>query len=297
MLEIRLLRYYVAVAETEHIGRASKALHVSQSPLSRQIRQLEEATALTLFEREKQRLRITSEGKWLLGRARHILAQVHALERDAARLSRGETGTLRIGFVKTAMWSTLLPQALRAFRAKHSEVDIELKNARPAAQLRAVSRGEIDIAFVHESPTDPALSCLSLKEEALCLVLPAEHALAARRQIAPRDLEGADWIALRTARREHRRNEALLAACAKRGFVPNIRFTVNDQDTMVGLVAAGMGFAFSPESVDTSRIGGVALRRLPWLKLTRGLRAVTRATNVTAITQEFVGCLKEVVAT
>jgi DNA-binding transcriptional LysR family regulator len=88
----------------------------------------------------------------------------------------------------------------------------------------------------------------------------------------------------------------LLGACAKRGFVPNIRFTANDQDTIVGLVAAGMGFAFLPESVDASRSGGVALRRLPWLKLTRELRAVMRSANMTAIIEEFVGCLKGVVA-
>ena len=91
MVELRLLRYFVAVAETEHIGHASRRLHVSQSPLSRQIRQLEEATGLTLFERERQRLRITRAGAWMLGRARLILANVAALERDAARLSRGET--------------------------------------------------------------------------------------------------------------------------------------------------------------------------------------------------------------
>jgi DNA-binding transcriptional LysR family regulator len=297
MLELRLLRYFVAVAETEHVGRAARALHVSQSPLSRQIRQLEEATALTLFAREKRRLRITSQGKWLLGRARHVLSQMQALERDAVRMSKGEVGTLRIGFVKTAMWSTLLPKALRQFRSTHADVAVELRSARPAVQLKAIARGALDVAFVHNPPTDGGLSCIVLRDEPLCLAVGDEHPLATRRHISPQDLEGVDWIALRAARREQRGNEALLAACARRGFVPNIRFTANDQETMAGLVAAGIGVGFLPESVRASRPAGVTLRRLPWLKLKRALRAVTRSTNLSAIASDFVSCLKQVLST
>jgi DNA-binding transcriptional LysR family regulator len=297
MIELRLLRYFVAVAETEHIGRAAKVLHVSQSPLSRQIRQLEEATALTLFERDRQRLRITTAGQWLLGRARLVLSHVEALERDAARLSKGEAGTLRIGFVKAAMWSTVLPRALREFRARRADVAVELKGARPGAQLAAIRRGELDVAFVHEAPRDAGLACVVLREEVLCLAVPAEHPLAARKHVVPADLEGMDWVALRSGRREPRRNENLLAACARRGFTPRVRFTVSDQETMLGLVAAGMGVAFLPESVSASRLVGVTLRQLPWLKLTRGLHAVTRSADLAATTTEFVACLKDVTKT
>ena len=295
MIELRLLRYFVAVAETEHIGHAAKLLHVSQSPLSRQIRQLEEITELALFERERQRLRITSAGKWFLGRARIVLGQMDALERDAARLAKGETGTLRIGFVKTAMWSELLPRALGIFRARHPDVAIELKNARPAIQLPAIRRGELDVAFVHDAPTDEGLSCLVLREEPLGLAVPKAHALAKRKTIAPADLEGIDWIALRSARREARSNETLLAACARRGFRPHVRFTVSDQETMLGLIAAGMGVGFLPESSLVSRLAtGVKLRPLRWLKLTRGLRAVTRGADVSSITLELITSLRHV---
>src|SRR4051794_29510551 len=121
-LEPRLLRYFVTVAETEHVGKASKLLHISQSPLSRQIRQLEETTGLALFARERQRLHLTNAGRWLLPRARDVLAHLESLEREAARHAAGEVGRLRIGFVKTAMWTEVLPRALRRFRARRSDV-------------------------------------------------------------------------------------------------------------------------------------------------------------------------------
>jgi DNA-binding transcriptional LysR family regulator len=293
MIELRLLRYFVAVAETEHIGRASERLHLSPSPLSRQIRQLEEITALTLFERQRQRLRITRSGQWLLARARLVLAQVDALERDASRLSKGESGVLRVGFVKTAMWTSVLPSALGAFRARHPDVAIELKNARPAIQLPAVRRGDLDVAFVHEPPADERFACVALGEEPLRLAVARGHALAAKKTIAPADLEGIDWIALRSGRKEQRPNETLLAACARRGFTPNVRFTVSDQETMLGLIAAGMGAGLLPETVGASRLAaGVRLRPIPWLKLTRKLHAVTRGADRSAIAAAFVACLK-----
>jgi DNA-binding transcriptional LysR family regulator len=291
MIELRLLRYFVAVAEAEHVGRAAAVLHVSQSPLSRQIRQLEEATSLTLFAREKQRLRITREGTWLLGRTRPILEQVQALERDAARLAKGQAGALRIGFVKTAMWSDVLPSALRAFRADYPEVGVELTNRRPAVQLKAVMRGELDVAFVHDPPEDAAFTCRKLREEPLCLALGRDHPLVGKKPLTPADLDGTDWIALRARRSGQRPHEALLAACARRGFVPNIRFSATDQDTMVGLVAAGMGVALLPESAGRTLHSALVLRRVPWLAMRRHLHAVAHAPHMSPTAAAFFACL------
>jgi len=289
-IELRLLRYFVAVAEAEHIGRASAVLHISQSPLSRQIRQLEEALGLQLFERERQRLHITNAGRWLLGRARRLLDQADALGRDATRLSRGEAGTLRVGFVKSAMWTNLLPRALRAFRATRADVAIELRNAHSATQLAAIRRGAIDIGLVHESPTDPSLSSALLTSEPLCLALRSEHMLATRKRLSPKDLDGADWIVL-SAKRATQRREAFLAGCARAGFTPNVRFEVGDQGTVLGLVEAGMGFALLPNSASSASLPGVTLRRLAWLELTRKLYVVTRSSGASAVATEFLACL------
>src|ERR1700733_15338260 len=118
MLELRLLRYFVAVAEVEHVGRAAEALHISQSPLSRQLRQLEEQLGLRLFDRERQRLRLTHAGRWLLRESRRLLEHAERLQKEAAQVARGAWGSLRIGFVKSAMWTGVLPHALRAFRVR-----------------------------------------------------------------------------------------------------------------------------------------------------------------------------------
>src|SRR6201999_1825767 len=96
VLELRLLHYFVAVAETEHVGRAAERLHVSQSPLSRQVRQLEGLLGLRLFDRERQRVKLTDEGRWLLGQAREVIARAERMERDAARLAQGEVGRVTV---------------------------------------------------------------------------------------------------------------------------------------------------------------------------------------------------------
>jgi DNA-binding transcriptional LysR family regulator len=292
MIETRLLRYFVTVAETEHIGKASKVLHVSQSPLSRQIRQLEDATGLLLFERERQRIRITSDGKWLLERARRVLAELQGLERDAGRRARGEAGTLRVGFVKTAMTSGLLPRGLKRFREQHADVDVELQSARSAEQLEALLRGALDVALIHEATSDARLACRLLREEPLSLVVPATHPLAKRKAIVPADLHGCPWIALRAAPREANANDALLAACHRLGFAPRVAFAAHDQETVLGLVAAGMGVAFLPESFGATRAADVTVRRLPWLEAHRRLYVLTRVADVSRITTEMLACLQ-----
>lgn len=294
MLETRLLRYFVAVAEAEHIGKAATLLHVSQSPLSRQIRQLEESLGLPLFEREHRRLRLSSAGKWFLGRVRPLLGQLEALQTDAERLSRGEAGTLRIGFVKSALWTSLLPRALQRLRASRGEVAIELRSAASSVQLAAVRRGELDVGLVHEATADAELSSLVLREEALWLALPEAHPLATRRRIAPADLDGVDWVALRSGTRAHATGEAFLAACRRYGFLPTVRLTASDQETVLGLVAAGMGLALLPRSAASARRVGVVLRHLAWLKLKRGLHAVSRSSNASPLAREFLDCLAAV---
>jgi len=116
MIELRLLRYFVAVAEAGHVGRAAERLHISQSPLSRQIRQLEDQLGLVLFDRERRRFRITKTGRWFLEEARDLLSHADRLARDVDRYGRGETGRVSIGFVQSAMWSSVLPVALRRFQ-------------------------------------------------------------------------------------------------------------------------------------------------------------------------------------
>src|ERR1700759_3417697 len=136
-LELRLLRYFIAVAETEHAGRAAARLHISQSPLSRQIRQLEELLGVALFARERQRIRLTDAGRWLLDPARALIARSEALVRAAKEVGSGELGLIAIGFVGAALTVGVLPAALRQLRAERPRVEIALRQLSSTAQRAA----------------------------------------------------------------------------------------------------------------------------------------------------------------
>jgi DNA-binding transcriptional LysR family regulator len=294
VIDLRLLRYFVAVAEVEHVGRAAAALHISQSPLSLQLRQLEDSLGLRLFDRERQRLHLTSAGRWLLGESRILLERAEQLERDAARVARGDSGSVRIGFVKSAVWSGVLPAALRTFRSKRPGVSVGLRSASSATQVAAVLRGDLDVGLVHDVPPHEDLVHVELRSEPLLLALSSEHALARRASLAPKDLDGADWIVLAPEPGKH---ERLLAACGRAGFVPTVRFEASDQATVLGLVDAGMGLALLPKSAERVAPGGVVLRRLPWLRLSRSLHAIRRRAAASPFATEIHASLVEACAT
>ena len=126
MIDIRQLRYFVAVAEEEHVGRAAERLHISQSPLSRQIAQLEERLGLTLFERSQQRIRLTRDGQTFLAETRALLTHANRLESLGKRLGRGEEGGLCIGYIENAMHAGVLPNALRVLRVDRPNVHVAL---------------------------------------------------------------------------------------------------------------------------------------------------------------------------
>ncbi len=288
MLELRLLRYFVAVAETEHLGRAAVRLHVSASPLSRQIRQLEESLGLELFARERQRLRLTKAGAWFLERAQRLLGQSAAVEEEAARYARGEEGSLRIGFVSSAMWTELLPRAIQRFRAARPEVTLQLSAARSPAQLIALRRGELDLGIVHVPPTDDALTSVTIAREPLCLAVPPKHPLARprsrKRPVAPADLEGEPFIAL--GARGSREHAGLLALFSRIGLAPEVPVHASDQGTQLRFVAAGLGMALVPASAGAAN-SGVVLCPLPWLGASRSLFLVSRTGDTSPAARYF----------
>ena len=270
-MELRLLRYFVAVAETEHVGRAAERLHVSQSPLSRQIRQLEVELGTTLFTREHRRLRLTDAGRWLLGETRPLLARVTSIAADARRVAVGELGRVKIGFVSAAMTSGVLPEAIRVTRASHPALAIELSLLSSRAQIERVIRGELDVGVVHAMAGPPLATDLVL-EEPYVLALASDHALARRRTITPADLDGAPWVTLSTEQGRDR----LLAACGAAGFVPDVVAEVGDRASVLALIAAGVGIGVVPNVRDHP---GVVIRPLPWFAATNRLWAIRRDRN------------------
>ncbi|CDG83892.1 LysR family transcriptional regulator [Janthinobacterium agaricidamnosum] len=252
MLELRQLHYFVAVAEEEHVGRAAERLHISQSPLSRQIAQLEERLGLTLFERSQQRIRLTSDGHIFLAETRAFLTHASRLEAMAKRLGKGDEGGLCIGHIENAMYSGLLPNGLRALRVSRPTVHIALYNMDSAEQLEGLRQRSLDIALVCEppAPDDPDLECALVLSDQMLLALPENHPLATCAQLTEADLRDQEWIAMGHKETKLRHN-VFVSACA-------------EQFSTLGLVAAGLGIAMIQSSLRRHAPAGVVLRELPW---------------------------------
>lgn len=265
MLDIRQLHYFAAVAEEEHVGRAAERLNISQSPLSRQIAQLEDRLGLTLFERSQQRIRLTADGRVFLAETQAFLAHARRLEAMARRLGRGEEGGLCIGYLENAMHSGVLPGTLRELRAERPSVHIALYNLPNAAQLEGLRQRSLDVGLICEpvGADDPDLESAQVLSDPMLLALPAGHPLAEAPSLTPPELAGEKWIGV--AYKEGAvRNDAFLKACAAAGFTPNITIEATEPLAALGLVAAGLGVAMVQCSLRHQAPKGVVLREVPW---------------------------------
>ena len=287
MIDLRLLRYFVAVAEAEHVGRAAERLHISQSPLSRQVRQLEDQLGLLLFDRERKRFRITKAGCWFLKEARELLSHAERLERDTDRFAKGEVGRVSIGFVKSALWSRVLPAALRRFQLLRPGVSIELHNLPSAAQIDGIRSRELDIGFMHVPPTDRIFASVSVLDDPYLLAIPEGHRLAKKPKIRPTDLDGVPWISL-SRQLNPDAHDRLMAACAKAGFSPDTKYEASDLSTVLGLVEAGLGLALIQGSVRESAPASIVLRSLLWFPISVRVYLVRRRTGLPQLVEQFV---------
>lgn len=288
MLDLRQLRYFVAVAEVEHVGKAAEQLHISQSPLSRQIAQLEERLGLQLFERSQQRLRLTSDGRTFLHETKALLKHAERLESLGRRLGRGETGGLCIGYVSHAIHAGVLPDALRRVREERPGIHIVLYNLSAQEQFEGLRQRSLDIALVCEPPAadDPDLLASPVFNDPLHLALPLGHPLVDKAVIEPADLHEQDWIMVEGHLQQSRR-EQFLASCVEAGFTPQIRLEAAEPLSALGLVSAGLGLALIQQSIGGERNPNVVLRELPWLGQSTGLWAAWHKVDLRPIVSEF----------
>lgn len=261
-IELRLWRQFAAVAEELHFGRAARTLHMTQPPLTQGIAQLERLLGVRLFERSKRSVSLTAAGAALLPQVEDLLARSRALPAQARAAAGGETGVLRIAFVSTVGFA-LLPQWLRAFRAKHPQVQMELIEATGDVQLEAFARGEIDAGFMLHSPgfAPRTLQHRQVAHEPLVLALPEAHPLAAapRLQLAQVLAEPLVIFPRRIVPSLH---DAVLGMYHAAGREPCIVQEAIQMQTIVNLVSAGLGLAWVPQSVRQFQRSGVVYRQL-----------------------------------
>lgn len=260
-LELRLLRYFIAVAEHEHVGRAAQQLHISASPLSRQIYQLEEEIGVRLFTRVGRRIQLTEAGKVFREALRGAFSQIDRAVAVAQAASRGEVGRLRLGFVETPRFTALLPTVLRQLSARHPGVVVDLEAMTPHEQQVALGEGRIDAALTYALGLEPTfVAADTLFSERIELILPRDHALARRRTLETRDLIGVQFVWM--ARDESPACfDALRTALLECGVELNTVTAASSLTARISLVASGVGVTFaSPSAIE--RIAGVVARPL-----------------------------------
>jgi DNA-binding transcriptional LysR family regulator len=260
-MELRHLRYFLAVAEELHFGRAADKLRISQPPLSLQIRQFEEELGAPLFERSSRSVRLTPAGEALLPEARELLERAQSAAELARRVANGEEGRLRVTFVRP-MLDAGLPEAIRAYRNASPRVRLELVEMNTREQLDELRAGQAQLGFVrlYEHELDGLETALILREPYV-VALPIEHRLARKPRIALRDLQGEPLI-IYPKRVQPKLYERMLAACEAEGYSPRVSQETLTIQTSIALVAAGLGVSFVPASSAKAPRKGALFREL-----------------------------------
>ncbi len=261
-MELRHLRYFVAVAEALSFSRAATTLHVSQPSLSRQIKDLEEEMGVLLLDRSKNPISLTAAGRSFLADSRQLLATNLANVETAQRLSQGEPRQLNIGYIANLHYE-LLPATLGAFRRLHPKVALNLFDMTCAEQLRALAGGKIDLGFVglRESLEGTGLRGECIRLYKVLVALPAHEPLAAKARIRLQDLETRFFLGLAESSCQASR-EWLLNLAPTAGFTPRILQDADREPAMLSFVAAGLGVALLPEPIRRIAHEGVVFRPL-----------------------------------
>jgi DNA-binding transcriptional LysR family regulator len=262
-MELRHLRYFIAVAEELHFGRAAQVLGISQPPLSQQIQALEQEVGARLFERTNRRVELSEAGRLFLEEARLVLAQVDKAADVARRAQLGELGELKIGFTSSAPFSSTIPQAIFAFRQRFPSVHLNLREMSSTRVADALVDESIQVGIMRPLPLPDSLTVVELMREPLVAVLSSKHPLVAGSE------EGLFLSALALEPfvffpRSYGSGlyTQLLSLARDAGFSPHFAQEAGEAMTIIGLVAAGLGVSVLPASYRRMRIDGVVYRPL-----------------------------------
>jgi|ERR1700733_8773068 len=259
-IELRHLRYFLAVAQTLHFSKAAQMLGIAQPPLSQQIKRLEQLVGHRLFDRTTRGVRLTLAGQLLAERARSTIEKVQDDVAQVRRLGRGEEGTLTVGFSGSVMF-TELPAAIGSYRRRYPKVELRLRELSTSAQISALLTGTIDLAFLRDGDPTEGIEISTLFEERYVAVLPVAHALARKRSLRVQDLRKEPFI-LFARRMGPLAFDRTIACCERNGFRPNIVQDAPQWPTLVRLVAAGLGVSLAPGCVANVAIPGAIYREV-----------------------------------
>ena len=287
-MDLRQLRYFVAVAEELHFGRAAERVGIAQPPLTQQIQRLEKDLGSRLLIRHTRKTTLTEAGEVLLAQARLLLRDFDDAIDRTRRAARGETGQLTVG-TPPSMMLTALPRVIRKYRARYPQVHFTLREQSTTAIAQGLAAGSIDVGFLREAaPTGDAVVEFRWQEP-LVAVLPAAHPLAKRAQVKLADLANEPFVLFPRSVGDALYDK-IIGLCVKAGFTPRVVQEATQWQSVVACVETGMGVSVAPACVERFRWKGVAYRPLAGLKTAVAVcRSGNRATTTQAFLQYVTG--------
>lgn len=294
MIELRHLRYFMAVAEELHFGRAAERLHMAQPPLSQQIRQLENELGFLLFHRTKRSVQLTEAGQAFFGECHKLFQQLDQAIETGRRVSRGEQGQLVIGFISSAAYN-VLPAILRSFRSQVPQVRLELHEMGTKDQLNDLREGKIDVGFLRPPIEDPLLSCITIMREPMVVALPETHPLTEQPYIVLSSLANEAFILFPRVQ-SPRVYDQIISLCQQAGFSPNVVQEAMQMQTIVSLVAGEIGVAIVPVSLQNLQRTGVVYKPLEEPIPYAEVAVAWRKGDLSAIAERFLDIVEQVTA-
>ncbi|MGN7250438.1 LysR family transcriptional regulator [Arthrobacter sp. SAFR-014] len=287
-MELRQLRYFLVVADELHFGRAAERLHITQPPLTVAVKGLERELGVQLFDRTTRRVTLTAAGEAFKDRIQAAVADLDDAAGDVADVAAGKSGKIRVGFVSSASYTTV-PEAIRAFREQRPRIDLVLQPLTSGEQIEQLLDGNLDLGLIRDPGDVPGLNLELLSAEDLVVVLPETHRLAAAEEVRPGDLEGEPMILF-----PYRLMPGFVARVLRLfeplPTPPVVVQQAIHQETVLGLVAAGLGVSVLPESVQRFQMPGVTTRRFAGRPQTE--LYVARSLGRSPAVEVFIRCLK-----
>jgi len=287
-MELRHLRYFLAVAEELNFTRAARRLHIAQPPLTQQIKALEAELGVTLFDRSAYRIGLTDAGRAFAAEVARILGDVRNAVLIAKRAARGGAGQVRVGFTESASFNPLVTSAFRAFRSASPYVEVSLEERQSTELASALREGRLDVAFLRPPlKTEEGLTLHLLEEEDMVVAVPSGHPLAKRKEIDLRELMTEAFILYPRAVRPGLA-DAVVAACKKAGFTPRVEQYAPQLSATLNLVAASLGISIVPRSMQGLQPQAVAYVPLRGRPVLAQLGIAHRNGETSAVTLKFV---------
>jgi DNA-binding transcriptional LysR family regulator len=294
-MELRHLRYFLAVAEQLNFTRAAKQLHIAQPPLTQQIKALEAELGVTLIDRSAYRIALTPAGKAFAVEVSRILGDVRNAALTAQRAEKGASGRVRVGFTESASFNPLVTSTFRRYRSRFPELEVSLEEHPSTVLAAALREDRLDVAFLRPPLADNSGLVMNIMEkEEMVVAMPRSDRLARRRSVKLNELANHDFILYPRALRPGLA-DAVVTACEQAGFRPKVCQYAPQLSSTINLVAASLGISIVPKSMQAMQARNVSYVRLSGLPVTAPLSIAYRDGERSFLLRGFLDIVREMV--